>query len=51
MADLIQFAVIFLILALICFMVGMKGIAGLTMDIAKWPVVILIAMAILLLVW
>jgi uncharacterized membrane protein YtjA (UPF0391 family) len=51
MADHIQLAVIFLILALICFMMGMKGMTGFSMEIVKWPVLIFIAIAIILLVW
>ena len=51
MVDIIQIAVILLILALISFMMGMKGIAGFSMKIAQWPVVICIAIAIFLLVW
>ena len=36
MADLIYLAVIFLILALVFFIMGMRGIAGFTMEIAKF---------------
>ena len=51
MADLIYLAVIFLILALVFFMMGMRGIAGVTMDVAKWLVIIFIAVAIIMLIW
>ncbi|MGA2912111.1 MAG: DUF1328 domain-containing protein [Methanoregula sp.] len=50
MANSIQLAVIFLILALIFFIMGMRGIAGVTMEIAKWLVTIFIVLAIILLV-
>ena len=46
MADLISLAVIFLILALVFFIMGMRGIAGFTMEIAKWLVIIFVVIAI-----
>jgi uncharacterized membrane protein YtjA (UPF0391 family) len=51
MVSLIQLAVIFLILALVFFMIGMRGIAGVTMDVAKWLVIIFITVAIIMLIW
>jgi uncharacterized membrane protein YtjA (UPF0391 family) len=30
---------------------GMRGIAGVTMDVAKWLVIIFIAVAIIMLIW
>jgi uncharacterized membrane protein YtjA (UPF0391 family) len=47
MADLIGLAVTFLILALIAYVLGAKGIAGLSMDIARWLVIIFVILAIL----
>ena len=47
MADLIYLAVVFLILALVFFILGMKGIAGFTMEIAKWFVIIFVIVAII----
>ena len=47
MADLIGLAIIFLILALVAFVLGAKGVAGLSMDIAKWLVIIFIVLAII----
>jgi uncharacterized membrane protein YtjA (UPF0391 family) len=47
MADLIYLAVIFLILALVFFIMGMRGIAGFTMEIAKWLVIIFVIVAII----
>jgi uncharacterized membrane protein YtjA (UPF0391 family) len=46
MADLIYLAVVFLILALVFFIMGMKGVAGFTMEIAKWLVIIFVVIAI-----
>jgi uncharacterized membrane protein YtjA (UPF0391 family) len=50
MVNQIQLAVIFLILALIFFMTGLRGVSGFTMNTAKWLVMIFIAVAIILLV-
>jgi uncharacterized membrane protein YtjA (UPF0391 family) len=47
MADLIGLAVVFLILALIAFVLGARGIAGFSMEIAKWLVIIFILLAII----
>jgi uncharacterized membrane protein YtjA (UPF0391 family) len=47
MADLIGLAVTFLILALIAYVLGARGIAGLSMDIAKWLVIIFVVLAII----
>jgi uncharacterized membrane protein YtjA (UPF0391 family) len=45
MADLIYLAVIFLVLALLFAIMGARGIAGLSMDIAKWLVIIFVVVA------
>ena len=47
MADLIGLAVVFLILALIAYILGARGIAGFSMEIAKWLVIIFIVLAII----
>ncbi|MHB8102801.1 MAG: DUF1328 domain-containing protein [Methanosarcina sp.] len=47
MADLIGLAVVFLILALIAYVLGAQGIAGFSMEIAKWLVIIFIVLAII----
>jgi uncharacterized membrane protein YtjA (UPF0391 family) len=47
MADLIGLAVIFLVLALIAFILGARGIAGFSMEIARWLVIIFIVLAII----
>jgi uncharacterized membrane protein YtjA (UPF0391 family) len=46
MFDLIYLAVIFLILALIFYIAGARGIAGFSMDIAKWLVIIFVVVAV-----
>jgi len=47
MADLIYLAVVFLILALVAFILGARGIAGFSMEIAKWLVIIFVVVAII----
>ena len=47
MADLIGLAVTFLILALIAYVLGARGIAGFSMEIARWLVIIFVILAIL----
>lgn len=44
--DLIGLAVVFLIFALIAFVLGAVGIAGFSMEIAKWLVIIFVLLAI-----
>lgn len=44
--DLIGLAILFLILAVIAAVVGASGVAGLSMNIAKWLVIIFIVLAI-----
>lgn len=45
--GLIELAVLFLILAVLAAVFGAKGIAGLSMDIAKWFVIIFVALAVI----
>jgi uncharacterized membrane protein YtjA (UPF0391 family) len=47
MADLIGLAVVFLILALVAYILGARGVAGFSMEIAKWLVIIFIILAII----
>jgi uncharacterized membrane protein YtjA (UPF0391 family) len=47
MADLIGLAVVFLILALVAYILGARGIAGFSMEIARWLVIIFIVLAII----
>jgi uncharacterized membrane protein YtjA (UPF0391 family) len=44
--DLIELAVLFLILALVAAVLGARGVAGLSMEIAKWLVIIFVVLAI-----
>ncbi|MEF8814276.1 MAG: DUF1328 domain-containing protein [Halovenus sp.] len=44
--DLIELAILFLILAVVAAVLGAGGIAGLSMDIAKWLVIIFVVLAI-----
>ena len=46
MPDLIGLAVLFLVLALVAFVLGARGVAGFTMEIAKWFVIIFVVLAI-----
>jgi len=43
---LIELAVLFLILALVAYILGARGIAGFSMDIAKWLIIIFVIVAI-----
>lgn len=44
--GLIELAILFLILALVAAVLGARGVAGLSMDIAKWIVIIFVILAI-----
>ncbi|MFA6332887.1 MAG: DUF1328 family protein [Methanoregula sp.] len=43
---LIELAVLFLVLALVAYIAGARGIAGFSMDIAKWLIIIFVIVAI-----
>ena len=43
---LIELAVLFLILAVVAYILGARGIAGFSMDIAKWLVIIFVVVAV-----
>lgn len=45
--DLIGLAILFLVLALVAAVVGASGVAGVSMSIAKWLVIIFVVLAIL----
>ena len=47
MPGLIGLAVFFLILALIAYILGARGIAGFSMEIAKWLIIIFVILAII----
>jgi uncharacterized membrane protein YtjA (UPF0391 family) len=46
MAGLIYLAVVFLVLALVAYILGARGIAGFSMEIARWLVIIFVIVAI-----
>lgn len=45
--DLITLAIIFLVLAVVAAIAGASGVAGLSMDIAKWIVIVFVALAVI----
>ena len=47
MAGLIGLAVFFLILAFVAYVLGARGVAGFSMEIAKWLIIIFVILAIL----
>ncbi|OPY19992.1 MAG: hypothetical protein A4E24_01462 [Methanomethylovorans sp. PtaU1.Bin093] len=44
--DLIGLAILFLILAFVSYVLGARGVAGMSMEIAKWLVIIFVILAI-----
>ncbi|WP_277555687.1 DUF1328 domain-containing protein [Halobaculum limi] len=44
--NFLELAVLFLILAVVAAVLGARGVAGLSMDIAKWLVIIFVVLAI-----
>ena len=44
--NFIELAVLFLILAVVAAVLGARGVAGVSMDIAKWLVIIFVVLAI-----
>ncbi|MGB9131428.1 MAG: DUF1328 domain-containing protein [Methanosarcina sp.] len=44
---MIGLAVVFLVLALVAYILGARGIAGFSMEIAKWLIIIFVILAIL----
>jgi uncharacterized membrane protein YtjA (UPF0391 family) len=49
--SLIGLAVLFLILAIVAYVLGARGIAGFSMEIAKWLIIIFVILAILVFVF
>jgi uncharacterized membrane protein YtjA (UPF0391 family) len=43
---IIELAVLFLVLALVAYVLGAQGVAGFSMEIAKWLVIIFVIVAI-----
>ncbi len=46
-ADLLTLAIIFFVLAIIAAVLGMWGVAGISMEVAKWLVIIFVILAII----
>jgi len=46
----LELAVLFFVLALVAAVLGARGVAGLSMDIAKWLVIIFVVLAVVSLV-
>ncbi len=44
-ADLLTLAIIFFVLAIIAAVLGMWGVAGVSMEVAKWLVIIFVILA------
>jgi uncharacterized membrane protein YtjA (UPF0391 family) len=51
MIDLIGLAVVFLVIALVAYAVGARGIAGFSMEIAKILIIVFVALFLLALVF
>jgi uncharacterized membrane protein YtjA (UPF0391 family) len=47
MADLIWLAVVFFVLAIVAWLLGARGVAGISAEAAKWMVIAFIVLAIL----
>jgi uncharacterized membrane protein YtjA (UPF0391 family) len=45
--DFLQWAVIFFIIAIVAAVLGARGVAGVTMTVAKWFVIIFLALAVI----
>jgi len=45
--DFLELAVVFFVLALLAAVLGARGVAGLSMEIAKWFVVIFVVLAVI----
>ena len=48
--ELLQYAIVFFVLAIIAAVAGAQGVAGISMKIAKWFVIIFIILAVITLV-
>jgi uncharacterized membrane protein YtjA (UPF0391 family) len=47
MADLIYLAVVFFVLAIVAWILGARGVAGISAEAAKWLVIAFIVLAII----
>lgn len=48
--DFLQLAIVFFVLALVAALVGARGVAGISMEIAKWFIIVFVVLAIVSLV-
>ena len=48
--DFLQLAIVFFVLALVAALVGARGVAGISMEIAKWFIIIFVVLAVVSLV-
>jgi uncharacterized membrane protein YtjA (UPF0391 family) len=48
--EFLQLAIVFFVLAIIAAVVGAQGVAGISMEIAKWLVLIFVILAVITLV-
>jgi len=48
--EFLEWAILFFVLAIVAAVVGARGVAGLSMEIAKWLVIIFVVLAVLSLV-
>lgn len=48
--EFLTYAIIFFVLAIIASLVGARGVAGITMEIARWFIIIFIVLAIITLI-
>ncbi len=46
-SGLVELAVLFLVLAIVSALLGARGVAGISMDIAKWLVILFVVLALL----
>lgn len=45
--DFLYLAVVFFVLAIVAALVGARGVAGLTMEVAKWFIIIFVVLAVI----
>ncbi len=51
MATLLSVAIFFFILAIVAYVFGARGVAGLSMDIAKWLIIAFIILTVIFLIF
>ena len=48
--EFLQYAIVFFVLAIIAALVGARGVAGISMEIAKWFIIIFIVLTVIALI-